>query len=1017
MLDQITQSALSVVSCEMAWLLVVEDNVLVTGAISTQSQGTAETFLQSVHHHYPNGMFPVATAMNPFAEVLLRNTPLVGLETVKLATINGGETLATAFASFGWHFISMLPLRHGENLLGVLVLADRTTNSMTSESGHYLIKLLRRQALLELENIQLQNRLAASHAHRQTERNFYQVVLDTIGDGLVMTDANEVVTYVSHRFLKMTGYQTQDLVGKSVRVLFSEDSRVKQIAESHSTLSLSSSQEIKTQSGKAIPVLMSYVVTKGGTGDQEQTTVIVFSDLSDLRAQEQALQRQTRRLEALNKASRAISSRVALQDVIQVILSSAHDIVKAVVTSLLLRDSDDYLVVVATLGPQQMHGRNIPVGTGIVGWVAQHARSLLVPDVTQDHRFHQYLDSDPSLDVRSMAAVPIIASNEVLGVLAVINREEGIFDVHDLEMLENLGAGAATAIENATLFDQTHRRLTELSTLLDASAVVNSTTNLSQSLEHISRRMREALDLQRVVISTVDPRTHQIIKLLEVVDAEWPLEQAVQFTLEDSPSKQNALHRVQATTASLGYADPASLDYAELHARGTQNLLNIPLRFQEEVVGVVTLYSDETLTVAHASTIEEAVRSWQRNLKYPWEELTILCHRVLQATRLRWCSIYRLQDNMLHLVRELGTTTWENHTGPRLSLDSFSTVRVVIESSEMQTVAMDLGSEGEQAYFQLVGARSCLMAPLSVQGHTGGVVMLMGGDYGGFDDSAFSLTQGIANIVGNALENAALYTSLEKRAEALEIAYREIEQADQLKDVLLQNISHELQTPTMHAMLSLNLIESEPLSQSQREALNMVNSKLERIADLVKNMVSVHASALANLHLKDTRIEQLAALVVRSFTPRAKAQDIMIIPRIQPNLPMVRVDQVAMSQVFEALIDNAIKFSTQGKVIEISIEDTGGHMLQVCVRDEGIGIPSEEHDKVFRQFYQVSGGLTRQFGGMGLGLSIVRKVIEAHSGKVWLESEVGKGTRVYFTLPKATLDSTAASGQNVFVFN
>lgn len=1016
MLDQITHSAIVVMSCEMAWLLVVEDNILVTGAISTSSEGTAETFLQSVQHHYPNGMFPVAPAMNPFAEVLLRNTPLVGLETTKLATINGGEALMITLTSFGWRVISMLPLRHGDTLFGVLVLADRSPNGMTSDAGHHLIKLLRRQAMLELENINLQDRLAASHAHRQTERNFYQVVLDTVGDGLVMTDDKEVITYVSQRFLKMTGYQSQDLIGQSVRVLFSDDSHIEQLAESHSTLSVSSSQEIKTQNGKAIPVLMSYVVTKSGVGDQDQTTVIVFSDLSDLRAQEQALQRQTRRLEALNKASRAISSRVALQDVIQVILSSAHDIVKAVVTSLLLRDSDDYLVVVATLGPQQMHGRNIPVGTGIVGWVAQHARSLLVPDVTQDHRFHQYLDSDPSLDVRSMAAVPIIASNEVLGVLAVINREEGIFDVHDLEMLENLGAAAAIAIENATLFDQTHRRLTELSTLLDASAVVNSTTNLSQSLEHISRRMREALDIHRVVISTVDSRTHQIIKLLEVVDAEWPLEQAVQFSLDGAPSKQNALLRVQATTASLGNADSGSLDYAELQARGTQNLLNVPLRFQDEVVGIITFYSDDALTVAHAATIEEAVRSWQRNLKYPWEELTILCHRVLQATHLRWCSIYRLENERLHLVREVGTTTWENESGPRLSLEAFSSVRVVVEAGEMQTVSTDLSSEGEQSYFQLVGARSCLIAPLSVQGHTGGVAMLMGGDYNGFDDNASSLTQGIANIVGNALENAALYSSLEKRAEALEIAYREIEQADQLKDVLLQNISHELQTPTMHAMLSLNLIESEPLSLTQREALQMVNVKLERIADLVKNMVSVHASALANLHLKNTQIEQLAALVVRSFTPRAKAQDIKIIPRIPNSLPMVRVDQVAMSQVFEALIDNAIKFSPQGKVIEIIIEDTGGHMLQVCVRDEGIGIPSDEHDKVFRQFYQVSGGLTRQFGGMGLGLSIVRKVIEAHAGKVWLESEVGKGTRVYFTVPKATLDTTSSSGQNVFVY-
>ena len=102
----------------------------------------------------------------------------------------------------------------------------------------------------------------------------------------------------------------------------------------------------------------------------------------------------------------------------------------------------------------------------------------------------------------------------------------------------------------------------------------------------------------------------------------------------------------------------------------------------------------------------------------------------------------------------------------------------------------------------------------------------------------------------------------------------------------------------------------------------------------------------------------------------------------------------------QQLIDNAIKFSPHGGRVCVRAYEKHAH-LQVEVADQGIGIPADQVEKVFARFYQVDGSMTRRFGGAGLGLAIVKRNVEAHHGTVWVESEPGKGSIFYFTLPKA----------------
>ena len=115
-------------------------------------------------------------------------------------------------------------------------------------------------------------------------------------------------------------------------------------------------------------------------------------------------------------------------------------------------------------------------------------------------------------------------------------------------------------------------------------------------------------------------------------------------------------------------------------------------------------------------------------------------------------------------------------------------------------------------------------------------------------------------------------------------------------------------------------------------------------------------------------------------------------------LPSILVDRDRINQVFDNLLGNAIKFNPRGGTITIHLE-TVGDMVQLTVADTGVGIPADKLEKVFDRFYQVDGSATRRFGGAGLGLAIVRRIIEAHGGQIWVESELGQGSAFKFTLP------------------
>lgn len=1003
MFKRITENARSALSSQVAWLLLRDKDLLISEAIDCDTPEHAEQFLAAIEEKYPDGVFPLAMGDNMLADVLLRNVPLVGLEIEKLGTTKGGQSLIDALAVLKLAYVTLIPLRYDDVVSGVLILGDREDSFLRSEHGQNLIKVLRRQISLEISHAELRAKVQNLENKGEKQHTIYSGILQTIDDGVLILDEDQIIVFANRRFSKMTGYKAMQVIGETTDAFI--------IPGAHSE---DDAHYLRKQSGKLLPVVLRSVPVDLEFSGRKVKRVLLLQDRTLIQRHERALENQTKRLKTLNQASRAINSPIALQDVIQVVLSSAHEVVNAEAAALMLRDDEDDLIVVATRGVPEMHGRAVTMGMGIVGWVAQNAESVLVQDVEEDPRYRSFVDSSPSVNTHSMIAVPLITTSEVIGVLVVMNRADGDFAQDDLEILENLGAAAATAIENATLFDQTNRRLTELSTMLDASAMVTSTMDLKVIVEHISRRLREALGVHRVSIWTKDDEN--LTKLVSVVDVGWEPENAPVIPLNRVPSKAKALKKP--TRLALEGSQLTEEEAAELQLRGVGHSMNVALRFNNKTAGIITLYGNNSFSSGHAVATQKAVEVWEKKIVMPAEELSQLCHHILQGTQADWCSVFLLNNtkDKLYLLREVGTAYWEPETGLSIAVRALANAETSLKTGDIVVQRhTDTADAPFPLYRSLLGTIDMMLAPIVRHGATVGLIEVDAATVHDFDDSMMSLTRGIANIIGNAIESSNLYRSLEQRAEALEAAYHELEEADRLKDELLQNMSHELGTPLTHILGYLSLLEDNafgPINEQQRDILSQSVNKTQHVADLVKQMVVVHASNSVNLSLKETKLEQLAALAVRTLSPRAQDRSIAILPKISRNLPSVMVDQVAMSEVFEALIDNAIKFSHEGTEVEVEIRDTGGMMLQVAIRDHGIGIPDNELDKVFRQFYQIDGSTTRTYGGLGLGLAIVRKIVQAHGGKVWLESTLGEGTTVHFTVPKVSTAVSAA--QNVF---
>ncbi len=250
--------------------------------------------------------------------------------------------------------------------------------------------------------------------------------------------------------------------------------------------------------------------------------------------------------------------------------------------------------------------------------------------------------------------------------------------------------------------------------------------------------------------------------------------------------------------------------------------------------------------------------------------------------------------------------------------------------------------------------------------------------------------------------NQQLEQRVQERTAELEHALEQLAELNQLKSNFISNISHELRTPLTHVKGYIELLAERdlgPLTPDQEQAIFIMEKSSARLERLIEDLIlfSNTENGQISLQIQPFDLNFLFRDILIQASTKSNENNITIRQDCPQDLPKVKADREKISWVILQLLDNAIKFSNPGGEILLKAEAEGA-FINISVSDTGIGIPKNKIEEIFEPFHQLDGSSTRKVGGTGLGLSLARKIIEAHGSMLRVSSKVGEGSKFDFSL-------------------
>jgi signal transduction histidine kinase len=647
------------------------------------------------------------------------------------------------------------------------------------------------------------------------------------------------------------------------------------------------------------------------------------------------------------------------------------------------------------------------------------------------------------------ATLPLIFQNEVIGQISVDNKDSRVeLDQDELNFLMTFANQIAVSIHNATLFRENEKKLQTLTALYDITSTINLSLDLDKIINLIVVKI---IKLLKVNICTILILNEEKDKLIRTTSYGIPEDNGItkEFDVRDSCFSEPIRNLETSYFRDISCEDFPEKDI--LSGLGVKSMLSVPLFIENTPIGIINIYSrrvrsftDEEIDLLNALSNQAAIaiensrlyeRIWRdkENLSSLLDisedigsilNLPLLFERIVEKTSTLTDSDY---GNLMmiekgYLVSRIShpkVAKSVSKNSIRIKGSPFEEILARSRTAIINDISrMDMDSRTKKKFCLNKGICSKAMIPLLIDDMPIGMINLESRKKNNYRRIRKSL-EILTNHIAIAIENARLYDEVRdfnrKLQEEVDIATRELRQKneelkklDEIKSEFVSNVSHELRTPLTSIAGYSKLIKAKklgPITEQQKQSLNIIVEESDRLTRLINDVLNLSKLEQGKV---EYRLEQLDLIevieqTIDSMKMNAKEKDISLVFIKPQNLPKVKASFDLMKQALVNLVSNAIKFSKKDGKVEIKAGERKD-WVDVSVKDNGIGISEENQKKIFNKFYQVDSSMTKSAGGTGLGLVIVKKIMDIHKGKITLSSKPKRGTTFRFSLPKKAQD-------------
>ena len=337
-----------------------------------------------------------------------------------------------------------------------------------------------------------------------------------------------------------------------------------------------------------------------------------------------------------------------------------------------------------------------------------------------------------------------------------------------------------------------------------------------------------------------------------------------------------------------------------------------------------------------------------------------------------------------------------------------------IENSRLVS-SINLSESNRNKASEIFGSASFVICPILTQDGIIGIIFL------GNKSQATTLTQGdeelisiFATQLGQSIQNARLFEQVYKSHQNLEVtvknrtkeladALEKVQKISKMKSDFVSAVSHELRTPLTSVKGYASILMSGKMGQipeSVKERLGKINKHSDNLVKLINDLLDISRieSGKVTMKISTINLNNLVENITDLLMPQIKEKQIELSAQLSNKLPAVLADSSQIERVFINLLSNAVKFTPIKGKISIAVRENKDY-IEISVSDSGIGITQEDIGHVFEEFYRIDNTVNEKVKGTGLGLPLVKQIVEAHKGKIWVTSKLNEGSSFSFTLP------------------